>query len=322
MQTKRYSGSIRDDAYFRQKGINWIIGKDRIQRKQQDRRLLRKMKNIAVILAGGIGARVGGNVPKQLLPLADGRSVLEHATETFEQADCIDEVCIVMHPDYIAFAEQALLRNGWQKVKHIIAGGKERWESSVNAIRLYESELSAEEFAHANILLHDAARPFVSQAIIANVCRALETHEAVTVAIPATDTMYVVTQTPNPQPATLNPQQTPPPHFVYPNLSGQGGSRERGINPQPATHNSQPVPLREDERVVHSIPPRDTLMRAQTPQAFRLPLIARAYTLALQDPTLQATDDCGILHRYLPTKPIHIVAGEETNRKITFKEDL
>ncbi len=247
------------------------------------------MKNIAVILAGGIGARVGGNVPKQLLPLADGRSVLEHATEAFEQAGCIDEVCIVMHPDYIAFAEQALLRNGWQKVKHIIAGGKERWESSVNAIRLYESELSAEEFAHANILLHDAARPFVSQAIIANVCQALETHEAVTVAIPATDTMYVVTQTPNPQPATCN---------------------------------TQPLPSREDGRVVHSIPPRDTLMRAQTPQAFRLPLIARAYTIALQDPALQATDDCGILHRYLPTKPIHIVAGEETNRKITFKEDL
>ena len=231
------------------------------------------MKNIAVILAGGMGARVGGDVPKQLLPLADGRSVLEHATEAFEQADCIDEVCIVMHPDYIACAEQALLRNGWQKVKHIIAGGKERWESSVNAIRLYESELSAEEFAHANILLHDAARPFVSQAIIANVCQALETHEAVTVAIPATDTMYVV-----------------------------GGENA--------------------EKHVLAIPVRDTLMRAQTPQAFRLPLIARAYTLALHDPALQATDDCGILHRYLPTEPIHIVAGEETNRKITFKEDL
>lgn len=280
------------------------------------------MKNIAVILAGGIGARVGGNVPKQLLPLADGRSVLEHATEAFEQADCIDEVCIVMHPDYIAFAEQALLRNGWQKVKHIIAGGKERWESSVNAIRLYESELSAEEFAHANILLHDAARPFVSQAIIAKVCRTLETHEAVTVAVPSTDTMYVVTQTQTPQPATCNPQQTPPPRFVYPDLSGQGGGRGRGINSQHSTLNTQPLPSREDGRVVQSIPPRDTLMRAQTPQAFRLPLIARAYALALQDPALQATDDCGILHRYLPTKPIHIVAGEETNRKITFKEDL
>ncbi len=255
------------------------------------------MKNIAVILAGGIGARVGGNVPKQLLPLADGRSVLEHATEAFEQAECIDEVCIVMHPDYISFAEQALLRNGWQKVKHIIAGGKERWESSVNAIQLYESALSEEEFTNTNILLHDAARPFVSQTIIVDVCQALETHEAVTVAVPATDTMYIVTPTPNAQHAT-KPRQ----------VAGAPG---------PSTRNAQPSTF-----VLQSIPPRDTLMRAQTPQAFRLPLIARAYTLALQDPNLHATDDCGILHHYLPAIPIHIVTGEETNRKITFKQDL
>ena len=239
-------------------------------------------------------------MPKQLLPLADGRSVLEHATEAFEQADCIDEVCIVMHPDYISFAEQALLRNGWQKVKHIIAGGKERWESSVNAIQLYESALSEEEFANTNILLHDAARPFVSQTIIANVCQALETHEAVTVAVPATDTMYMVTQTLTPQHSTFNPQLST---IVRP------GDRT-SLNAQHSTF------------VLQSIPPRDTLMRAQTPQAFRLPLIARAYTLALQDPALQATDDCGIVHRYLPMEHISIIIGEENNKKITFREDF
>ena len=95
------------------------------------------MKNIAIILAGGIGARVGGNTPKQLLPLADGRSVLEHAVNAFEQSPHVDEICIVMHPDYIMHAEQMLLANAWQKVRHIIPGGKERWESSVNAIRAF-----------------------------------------------------------------------------------------------------------------------------------------------------------------------------------------
>ena len=95
------------------------------------------MRNIAVILAGGIGARVGGNTPKQLLPLQDGKSVLEHAVDAFEQSPYIDEVCIVMHPDYIMHAEQMLLANAWQKVRHIIPGGKERWESSVNAIRAF-----------------------------------------------------------------------------------------------------------------------------------------------------------------------------------------
>ena len=148
------------------------------------------MYNIAVILAGGIGARVGGNMPKQLLPLADGKTILEHSVDAFEQAECIDEVCIVMHPDYICEAEKMLQVNDWQKVKHIVAGGKERWESSVNAIRLYQERLESEQFAEANILLHDAARPFVSLRIINDVCKALEEHEAVVVAIPSTDTVY------------------------------------------------------------------------------------------------------------------------------------
>ncbi len=229
------------------------------------------MTNIAVILAGGTGSRMGGGLPKQLLPLADGRSILEHSVEAFEQAACIDGIGIVMHPDYIAYAEAMLLRNGWQKVAFIIAGGKERWGSSVNAIR--EIERRTKNGKITNILLHDAARPFVSARIIEDVCKALETHEAVTVAIPATDTMYTVLET----------------------TTG---------------------------KVIQDIPPRSPLFCAQTPQAFRLETIAEAYRLALQDTKAQATDDCGILHQYLPNTPIYIVQGEASNRKITYKEDL
>ena len=250
------------------------------------------MFNIAVILAGGIGARVGGTLPKQLLPLADGRSVLEHAVSAFEQADCIDEVCIVMHPDYIMHAEQMLLANAWQKVRHIIPGGKERWESSVNAIRQVRGERLevkgketncqlpiANSHNAVNLLLHDAARPFVSQDIIARVCEALEEHEAVTVAIPSTDTVYEMA----------------------------------------------------DGKVAR-IPNRATIMRAQTPQAFRLELIAEAYAKVLGTDLcdiqackachLPATDDCGIVHEHMPEVLIYIVEGEEQNKKITFKEDI
>ncbi len=233
------------------------------------------MKNIAVILAGGIGARIGGNTPKQLLPLADGRSVLEHSVGAFEQAACIDEIGIVMHKDYIAQAEEIVRRNGWQKVAFVVAGGSERWESSVNALREIERRNTQQN--SINVLLHDAARPFVSERIISDVCIALQQHEAVTVAFPATDTMYRVA-----------PQ-------------GQNAT---------------------GDLVVQDIPPRSTLLCAQTPQAFRLTTIAEAYRRALQDPPMQATDDCGIVHRYLPTFPIHIVPGDAQNRKITYKEDL
>ena len=236
------------------------------------------MRNIAVILAGGIGARVGGNTPKQLLPLQDGKSVLEHAVDAFEQSPYIDEVCIVMHPDYIAHAEQMLLANAWQKVRHIIPGGKERWESSVNAIRAF-TPYTLHPTPITNLLLHDAARPFVSQDIIARVCEALEEHEAVAVAVPSTDTVYEMV----------------------------------------------------DGKIVR-LPQRSTIMRAQTPQAFRLELIAEAYIKALgvdslsaeacAEAHLPATDDCGVVFSHMPDVPIHIVLGEEQNKKITFKEDI
>ena len=225
--------------------------------------------NIAVVLAGGVGARVGGAVPKQLLPLGDGRTVLEHSVDAFEHADCIDEVCVVMHPDYIATVEEMIAINGWKKVKHVISGGNERWESSVNAIRLYQGQLSGVEMAESNILLHDAARPFVSEKIISDVCRALVDHEAVVVAVPSTDTVYEM-----------------------------------------------------QDGCVARIPNRSTIMRAQTPQAFRLGLIARAYEIALNSGNMQVTDDCGVVFNYMTNQPIHIVAGEEQNKKITFKEDI
>ncbi len=145
------------------------------------------MNNIAVILAGGIGSRVGGKTPKQLLPLEDGRSVLEHSVDAFEQASCIDEIAIVMHPEWMDAAKNICEKNNWRKVTKIIPGGNERWESSWHAILAY-----TEEDSQISLWLHDAARPFVSQRILSDIAAALEQHDAVTVAIPVTDTLYRV----------------------------------------------------------------------------------------------------------------------------------
>lgn len=224
------------------------------------------MKNVAIILAGGTGSRVGGKMPKQLLPLEDGRSILEHSVDAFEQVSCVDEIAIVMHPDWIAEAQRMCLQNSWQKVTKIIPGGKERWESSWKAVEAFRDQHS-----DISLLLHDAARPFVSARIIEDVCSALKTHAAVTVAVPVTDTVYKV----------------------------EGG-----------------------KRTVESIPTRTEFMRAQTPQAFHLGTIAEAYRRAIESGDIAATDDAGIVHKFIPEEPIFIVQGDETNKKITYKEDL
>jgi 2-C-methyl-D-erythritol 4-phosphate cytidylyltransferase len=74
--------------------------------------------------------------------------------------------------------------------------------------------------------------------------------------------------------------------------------------------------------VIAHVPPRETLYRAQTPQCFRLETIARAHALAAADPAFQPTDDCGVVLRYLPGTPVHIVPGSETNLKVTYPSDL
>ena len=238
------------------------------------------MRNIAIILAGGMGNRVGGDKPKQLLPLADGRTILEHSVDAFEQAPSIDEIAIVMHPDYSDEVQGLCEQNDWQKVTKIIPGGSERWESSWHAIVAYMDE--DEESA---LWFHDAARPFVSQRILADVALALETHSAVTVAVPMTETLYRVE-------------------------SGKSRVERRRAS------------AGENEWKVESVPSRSEYMRAQTPQAFRMDVVASAYMKAIADEAVIATDDVGIVRKYAPKQSVCIVMGDEDNRKITFSQDL
>jgi ribitol-5-phosphate 2-dehydrogenase (NADP+) / D-ribitol-5-phosphate cytidylyltransferase len=79
------------------------------------------------------------------------------------------------------------------------------------------------------------------------------------------------------------------------------------------------------DAVMTAMPRRDSLVRCQTPQGFRLSVIRRAHQLAAADPgfaAMPATDDCGIVLRYLPGVPVHVVAGSERNIKITYPRDL
>ncbi len=74
-----------------------------------------------------------------------------------------------------------------------------------------------------------------------------------------------------------------------------------------------------------AMPSRESLRRCQTPQGFRLSVIRKAHELALADPAFAAaaaTDDCGVVLRYLPDVPIRVVPGSERNIKITYPADL
>ncbi len=74
--------------------------------------------------------------------------------------------------------------------------------------------------------------------------------------------------------------------------------------------------------IITDIPNRSDMMQGQTPQCFKLETIKKAYEIAQQDPNLKATDDCGIVKKYLPEEEIYVIKGSTENIKITYEQDI
>lgn len=142
------------------------------------------MKNYAVILASGTGTRFGGDTPKQFVKLA-GKTVLEHTLDVFERSKVIDEIIVVILPEYRHVLQDILLKNSYKKITKLLNGGATRKESSCIGV----SSIKDDE---ANVFIHDCARPFLSQQIIQDCASALEKYKAIDVVIPATDTIVQI----------------------------------------------------------------------------------------------------------------------------------
>lgn len=161
-------------------------------------------RNIAIVLAGGSGRRMGTDVPKQYLEVK-GRMVIERAIDAFDENPLIDEVAVVVSADNVTTMMDIMLKNSWKKLHRVLTGGKERYDSSLSAIRAFEGE-------DCNLIFHDAARPLVTQRIITDVVEALRSCQAVGVAQPSVDTILVVEDgciRSIPDRSTLRKAQTP-----------------------------------------------------------------------------------------------------------------
>ena len=144
-----------------------------------------KGKFAAVLPAGGLGKRMGGNIPKQLMKLG-GKPVYQYCLETFLKMDEIAEVVMAVPADWKKHFEDELFGAdfaGKGKLK-IVIGGAERWQSVQNGVNALESRAEY-------VLVHDVARPFVSEEIIREVCETLVNKGSCLVAKPAIDTIKI-----------------------------------------------------------------------------------------------------------------------------------
>jgi len=302
---------------------------------------------IALILAGGTGSRFGSARPKQFTLVA-GRTVLEHSIAAFEQSEEIDEIGIVVHPKHLDEVRDLLRQQPHPKVTQVVAGGKERQDSTLNGLRAFLREdgtlknpVEREEKSTTSPPNSAVCAPAglssgkSPQATEKSPLLSAENSEL------SAETSQLFAD--NPQSATANRAHSddnqqlsidnPPAVRVLIHDAVRPGVSLSLIGRVCAALRSHAVAnvvlpvvdtlieVDADGRM-HRVPNRALLRRVQTPQGFHAPVLFEAYRRALADPDFRATDDCSVVFRYCPEIDIALVPGEERNLKLTYPEDL
>jgi 2-C-methyl-D-erythritol 4-phosphate cytidylyltransferase / 2-C-methyl-D-erythritol 2,4-cyclodiphosphate synthase len=220
------------------------------------------MRVAAIIAAGGQGRRFGGVTPKQFVEF-EGKSLLERSVRAFARSSRIDSIVVAL-PSWMLDDPPAFLAT-FAKPIAIVAGGADRSASVANAFAKVGESIDV-------VVIHDAARPFVSDDLINRTLDAAGLHGAAIAAVPVRDTV-------------------------------------------------KQIDRREPTTIAATLP-RDTIFLAQTPQAFRRDVLARALGAAgaLGAAAAVATDEAMLVER--AGFKVHIVEGDVRNIKVTTPDDL
>lgn len=136
----------------------------------------------AVILAAGVGKRMNRKMAKQYIEIND-KPILYYTIKAFEDST-VDEIVIVCGKNDIEYVKnEIVIKYGFKKVINIVAGGKERFDSSYNGIKAsHKSEY---------VLIHDGARPCISSAKISEIASAVREYKACILGVPVKDTIKI-----------------------------------------------------------------------------------------------------------------------------------
>lgn len=142
----------------------------------------KNVKSTAIILAAGKGKRMQSDVPKQYL-LLEGHPILFYSIRAFEES-FIDEIILVTGKDEVEYCKKEIVaRYGFQKVKKVVAGGRERYHSVYEGLKAIDNT--------DYVYIHDGARPFVTNEILERVRKEVEQYKACVVGMTVKDTIKI-----------------------------------------------------------------------------------------------------------------------------------
>ena len=221
--------------------------------------------NIALIIAGGAGNRMGQDIPKQFMHV-DGCPIIIHTMKCFQQHPDIDKIAVVCLNGWDTVLQAYANQFNITKLKWIFPGGETGMESIHNGIYGLKAEGCDDDDL---VLVHDSVRPLLSQDIISSniaICKAYG---------------YAIT----------------------------------GIQCREAILESH------DGFTSKTSIPRDSLIRTQTPQSFRLGNIISIHEKAKEMGITNSVASCTLIAE-VGGNEMHIVPGSEKNIKVTTVEDL
>lgn len=220
--------------------------------------------NVPIILAGGVGSRVGANKPKQFIEIL-GKPLIVYTIEIFQnhpEIDAIEVVCIESHINYL---KKLIEEYGLDKVKWITSGGKDFQHSVMNGVNNLKGKLSENDI----VLVHYGASPFTSNDIISDAIKVC---------------------------------------------------KEKG-NSSPAISSPLLLGSNDDDRSINWID-RDKVIIHNTPQCFKFNYITQLFDEAIEKNLIDKIEPHTTSLMYLMNREIYLSKGNQTNIKITTKEDL
>ena len=143
----------------------------------------KKQKMIAIVLAAGKGTRMGSDIPKQFLHIYD-KPVLYYSLDAFQKHEGIDEIVLVVSDEYKQYCKQEIVNKySIDKVAAIVDGGAERYDSVIAGLKACVD--------CQYVLIHDGARPCITETIISRCLVAVEQYDACVVGMPSKDTIKI-----------------------------------------------------------------------------------------------------------------------------------
>lgn len=123
-------------------------------------------KNFVILLAGGVGKRMGANIPKQFMEVNE-KPIIAYTLERFQDNNQIEKIVVVCIKDWIDQLKEIIHKYNLSKVKWIVEGGNTGHDSIRNGVFFLKDKIDPDDF----IIVHDAVRPILPQKVINEVIK-------------------------------------------------------------------------------------------------------------------------------------------------------